>query len=97
MTQYQLPSPTSLTRLCKALNIEPDFCTSIQIEVEAGEFRMTVTRMLTLTEVNSLAKYFETENLEMIPLGETTYNLQKRCEQTTEPEADIHTSLNPPD
>lgn len=67
-------------RLLNALKIGPN-CKDIKIEMPAGGlFRMTVTRFLTDEEVAALAEYYETENLEMIPEGKTTYNLKLRSD-----------------
>lgn len=67
-------------RLLDALKIGPN-CKSIKIEMPAGGlFRITVTRFLADKEVLALAEYYETENLEMIPEGKTTYNLELRSD-----------------
>jgi hypothetical protein len=41
---------------------------------------MAKTWFLTDKEVTALAEYYETENLDMIPEGKTTYNLKLRSD-----------------
>lgn len=70
----------AMTRLLQALGVGSD-CTDLALSFRAGELsQMTVTRFLTVEEVEALSDYFETEDLQAMPTGTTTYSLIPKSE-----------------
>lgn len=71
-------TPGALRRLSAALKL-PRFTTDLTISIPAGgPAQMTVTRFMEDEEIDALAEWYATENLEEIPTGETTYSLVPR-------------------
>jgi hypothetical protein len=68
----------SFARLLKVLQIGPN-THDMSLHFPAGEYpEMTVTRILTEEEVEAVADFFESEDLEPVQYGETNYILQAR-------------------
>ena len=71
-------TPATLQRLSAALKLPP-MTTDVVISIPAGGLaQMTVTRLLDQEELDALAEWYVTENLEALPTGETTYSLEPR-------------------
>lgn len=66
--------------LCRALRL-PWGVTDVTIRLPAGSPpTMTVTKYLTQEEVEAIAHWYETENLDRLPVGETLYSLAPRVQ-----------------
>lgn len=73
-------SSAAMNRLLKALNIPP-MTTGVTIDFPAQQLAtVTITKLLTEEELEGLSEFFETENLESVPTGTTTYSLVPKGE-----------------
>jgi hypothetical protein len=68
----------AFARLLQALRVGPE-THDMTLYFPAGEKpEMTITRILTEEEIEAVADFFETEDLEPVQYGETNYILQAR-------------------